>query len=197
MARRKKVFDRSSTIDQEQSANDSSQVEGWKRRHANVFDAVAGRISTNGFIIESIYGRNIATLTPEEVLFKSRSAPERTQEDDFYRADRNLNSGSLPDSDLLKVIHSFSSDYYHCTTIDQGQSDAKSLDASALLAIGILLEESAVNILGTDGDLAFVEGLTVEAAPAEMTRSDSERKPSRVASVGSGRSSRSNKRQKR
>ena len=194
MAPRKKASRRSPTGELGQDVGD---LESWKRRHANVFDAVAGRISTNGFINEAVYGRNLAILTPEEVLFKARNAPERFQEDDFYWADRHLEAGSLPDSDLLKAIHTFASDYYHGTTNDQGRSDAKSMDASALLAIGILLEESAANILGTDGDLAFVEGLAIENTSTDLVRSGSERKTSRVASIGSVRSSRSNKRQKR
>lgn len=105
-----------------------------------------------------MYGQTEAVLAPEEVLFRLQSAPERIEEDDLYSADRHLRPGQLPESDLLKVLHTFTADYYDQNTQDRGQSDAKSLDASALLALGILLEESAAAVLGMTGDMAFVEG---------------------------------------
>ena len=123
---------------------------------------VLGRISSNGFVKDLAYGQEEAILAPEEVLFKSINAPERYQEDDFYWADRHLPPDCLPESDLLEAIHVFASDYYQYTTLDPGHSDAKSLDGSALLALGMLLEESARGILGETGDMAFVEGRPIE-----------------------------------
>ena len=41
---------------------------------------------------------------------------------------------------------------------DGGQHDIKSMDETALLAFGILLEESAAHVLGENGDMVFVEG---------------------------------------
>ena len=64
----------------------------------------------------------------------------------------------LPDSDLLKAIHTYASDYYSRATADGGRGDFHSMDETALLAMAILLEESAKESLGDTGDLAFVEG---------------------------------------
>lgn len=98
-------------------------------------------------------------IPPEEVLFRRSKAPERYEEDDFYWADRHLTEKQkLPDSDLLKAIHTYASDFYSRATIDRGQVDFSSMDGSALLALGILLEEAAEYVLGTTGDMVFVEG---------------------------------------
>ena len=125
---------------------------------------IVGRVSDNGFVQHQVYGQQEAILAPEEILFKSRNAPERFQEDDFYWADRHLPQDCLPESDLLEAIHVFVSNYYRCTTPNHGHHDTKSLDGSALLALGILLEESARSILGKTGDMAFVEGQPIEDA---------------------------------
>lgn len=55
-------------------------------------------------------------------------------------------------------MHSYAADYYGRGTIDRGLTDEKSMNETALLAFGILLEEAAEQILGSTGDLALVEG---------------------------------------
>ena len=63
----------------------------------------------------------------------------------------------LPDSDLLKAIHAYTSDFYGRAAANGGPLDFGSLDETALLGLGILLEEMAEHVLGDTGDLAFVE----------------------------------------
>ncbi|CAF9919368.1 MAG: hypothetical protein GOMPHAMPRED_001764 [Gomphillus americanus] len=159
--RTKRKADRDLSTDEEAS-DENNPPKSPRRRKANVYDAVAGRISSNGFVKDLAYGQQEAILAPEEALFKSIKAPERFQEDDFYWADRHLPPDSLPGSDLLEAIHVFASDHYQYTTLDHGYSDTKSLDGSALLALGILLEESARGVLGETGDMAFVEGQPIK-----------------------------------
>jgi hypothetical protein len=60
----------------------------------------------------------------------------------------------LPDSDLLKLIHSYSSDFYGKQGLEESFA---SMDGSALLAMGILLEEAARLELGKTGDLALLD----------------------------------------
>lgn len=62
----------------------------------------------------------------------------------------------LPESDLLKALHCYVSDFYSRNTTDGGADDWKSLDDTALIALGILMEEAAG--LSMTGDLVFVEG---------------------------------------
>ncbi len=126
-----------------------------------------GRVSSTGFLLETPFAsknRDTASsstlpIPPEEVLFRRSRAPERYEENDFYWADRHLTEEQkLPDSDLLKAIHTYASDFYGRATVDRGQVDFSSMDGSALMALGILLEEAAEHALGTTGDMVFVEG---------------------------------------
>ena len=124
-------------------------------------------MSSDGFIPDqprvSKYRDTLSSSTvpvpPEEALFRRRGAPERYEEDDIYWADRHLTSEQrLPDSDLLKAIHAYASDFYGRATANGGLLDFESLDETALLGLGVLLEEMAEHVLGDTGDLAFVEG---------------------------------------
>lgn len=104
---------------------------------------------------------------PEEVLFRRLKAPIRYMEDDFYFANERLPEGPhgkelLPDSDLLKALHAYCSDFYASATTEHGKLDWMSMDETALLAIGILLEEAAAESLGETGDMVFVEGENVD-----------------------------------
>ncbi|KAI4195389.1 MAG: hypothetical protein LQ346_003465, partial [Caloplaca aetnensis] len=93
-----------------------------RRRQATLYDAIAGRISTTGFIpphplpskskTRDTTSTSLVPLPPEEVLFRRRNAPERYEEDDFYFAHEKLDQGQLPDSDLLKAVHAYASDFY-------------------------------------------------------------------------------------
>lgn len=79
----------------------------------------------------------------------------------------------LPDSDLLKAIHSYSSHFYGASKRGQGQVDERdlderSMDETALLAFGILLEEAGREVLGRRGDLVFTEA----AEPSEVSSDD-------------------------
>ena len=104
------------------------------------------------------------------MLFRRCGAPERYEEDDIYWADRHLTEEQkLPDSDILEAIHAYASDFYRNATHDGGMIDFASMDETALLAIGILLEEAATQCLGDTGDMVFVEGETKE--PQEDLRS--------------------------
>lgn len=59
---------------------------------------------------------------------------------------------------MLQAIHAYSSDFYDNATMDRGQDDFRSMDETALIAMGILLEEMAQECLGETGDMVLVEG---------------------------------------
>lgn len=130
-------------------------TEPESRPTATLYDAVAGRISRDGFILSS----KQKPAPPDQVLFSRANAPVRYEETDTYFAHRHLPSGvRLPDSDLLKAIHAYASDFYGSGMLGDCELDWGSMDETALMAIGILLEEAAAAKLGKTGDLAFVEG---------------------------------------
>jgi len=107
-------------------------------------------------------------MAPEEVLLKNKRAPQRYAERDIYNAHESLpNDGRdvLPDSDLLKALHSYTSHFYEVLGWRRGEEcfvgtrhiDERSMDETALLAFGILLEEAGREALGARGDLVFTE----------------------------------------
>jgi len=128
-------------------------------------------------------------LPPESVLFRSRSAPTRYAESDIYFSDERRSPIGLPESDLLKALHSYTSDFYSRATADAGAADWKSLDETALIAFGFLMEEASRDILGQTGDLVFTEGEEVteqisRAPSAQRTKSNG--RPSKKRRVDTG-----------
>ena len=122
-----------------------------------VYDAVAGRANYEGFLSlprNSRYRDKASTtlvpIPPGEVLFRREDAPERYEENDIYPADRHLDQKQelqrLPDSDLLKALHAYTSDFYAGIWEDAEDDDFESLDETALLALGVLVEEAAAQI---------------------------------------------------
>lgn len=97
-------------------------------------------------------------LPPESVLFRTKHAPIRYAESDIYFSNEKKSITGLPDSDLLKALHCYISDFYARATSDGGLDDWQSLDETALMALGVLLEEAALDTLGARGDLVFTEG---------------------------------------
>lgn len=156
---------------------DETHREERRRKLPTLYDAVAGRVGYEGFLGEdaptkhrdTVSRSNIA-IPPDEVLFRRKGAPVRYEEDDIYAADRHLKPHQrLPDSDLLKTVHFYASDFYANATPDGGKHDFQSLDETALLAMGILLEEAAAEVLGSTGDLALVEGDAEDDVVADDT----------------------------
>jgi hypothetical protein len=75
-----------------------------------------------------------------------------------YLADENLEPyQKLPDSELLKAVHAYTSDFYSIRTEDKGKCDFRSLDETALIALGVILEETSGQVLGETGDMVLVE----------------------------------------
>lgn len=113
-----------------------------------------------------------STLAPEEVLFRRIRAPVRFAEKDIYQTHESLKDGGrgiLPDSDMLKAIHSYASHFYAALATQGSPSDPtapnideSSMDETALLALGILVEEAGREALGNMGDLVFTEGVELE-----------------------------------
>ncbi|KAM0461157.1 hypothetical protein ACHAPV_004471 [Trichoderma viride] len=149
-----------------------------QRTLATVYDAVAGRVTYDRVLRDEAQGDGIVQprvvdqrdgykLAPDDVLFRRKDAPERYAEHDIYRAHewdlRDGGRGILPQSDLLKAIHEYSSQFYGTLNRHQGASesgrnlDEGSMDETALLAFGILLEEAGREVLGRRGHLVFTE----------------------------------------
>lgn len=176
-----------SSGDEPQSAKELSKI---RQRQANVYDAVAGtmiignaqRIISNhsiGRVTQAGLIGNVLDakaskqpLRPDEVLFKQANAPLRYEETDQYYAHRNLSPDQqLPSGDLLSATHAYISKLYSRTHEHGAQSAWKCMDETALIAFGILIEETARELLGETGDFAFTEAAEEEknedAAPSD------------------------------
>ncbi|GAM89241.1 hypothetical protein ANO11243_072780 [Dothideomycetidae sp. 11243] len=135
------------------------------RRTATLYDAVAGRIGPESFLTRCSSSSSTAhprrpgsAVYPEEALFRQRRAPIRYEETDTYFAHERLPPNQpLPDSDLLKAIHVYVSEFY-ARNVAKPEWSYRSLDETALLALGVLLEGLVARRVGETGDLAFLEG---------------------------------------
>jgi hypothetical protein len=126
-----------------------------------------------------------AIIGPDGYLFRSKGAPGRYQEYDIYQAnERELPEGGrhvLPESDLLKAMHGYASQFYELTSMGEPKTQGeeqrdleskpnlnmRSMDETALLAFGILVEEASRELLGRTGDLVFTEGEEIPAGASD------------------------------
>lgn len=80
---------------------------------------------------------------------------------------------------MLKAVHGYASHFYEALgqRLDSNERrtarrvDERSMDETALLAFGILLEEAARASLGRDGDLVFTEGVSDDEADGNAEQS--------------------------
>lgn len=136
-----------------------------RRRNLTIYDVVAGRVGLNGLLTAAQQASLSAKpLAPEELLFKDASTAN-IDLSRHYNADQLLENPDvdLPSTDLLTALHAYAADFYAAATTNQGRHDFRSMDGSALVAMGILLEEAARSILGDAGDMALVEAHRNEA----------------------------------
>ncbi|KAL2870403.1 uncharacterized protein BJX67DRAFT_282530 [Aspergillus lucknowensis] len=142
-------------------------AEKRRRRRANLYDAVAGRVNSHGFIpatpYSSKYRDTVSSskrpLPPEEVLFRRKGMPIRYEETDRYFAHESLPPDRpLPSSELLESIHAYTADFFDRTTRGRGDAYHYSMSGTSLMFMGVLLEELAKESLGDTGDLVLVQG---------------------------------------
>ncbi|CAG7973314.1 unnamed protein product [Penicillium nalgiovense] len=180
------------SVEDKQEPTDDKPSRHIKRR-ANVYDAVAGRVNlrgVNAFRHVAAQYRDTTSsaarsLRPEELLYRKQNIPAESIEEKTYFAHENLPSDqALPNSELLETIHAYAADYYEYATADNGKDDHQTMDETALLAMGILIEEMAKEELGETGDLALVEGeeLTEEEDDKTGPESDTTTKSAARAS---------------
>ncbi|KAK4230271.1 hypothetical protein QBC38DRAFT_50342 [Podospora fimiseda] len=171
------------------------------RRQYSLYDAVAGRIyppehplfqsthkttpkgnaSPTSKPRRHSFSKTIPPFTPEEALLRRKNAPGKWIEYDTYWASEDLEGTDvrLPESELLVCLHSYVSKFYDLVGAGKGTDkrlvDERSMDETALLAIGILLEEAGREVLGKRGGEVFVEG-EVEEKVVEAVVDEEERK---------------------
>ncbi|KAI9671530.1 MAG: hypothetical protein M1817_003582 [Caeruleum heppii] len=155
-----------------QSAHNTSHPTS-KRRQATLYDAVAGRVTSHAFLPAHLppdSRTSTIAVSPEEVLFRRLAAPPRYEEDDPYFSAastyiaRTTDGRGLPASEMLKALHTYVADFYGSGVLDRGKLGGDkgrdmygSMDETALIAMGVLVEEMAREGLGETGDQVLVE----------------------------------------
>jgi hypothetical protein len=115
---------------------------------------------------------NAVPAAPEDILQRHSRIPEQLLGDAYDAAGKLPADTPLPESDMLKAIHAYASDFYDAATATRGTHDFQTMDETALLALGFLLEEAVREALGENGDMVFVEpeGLENGLRETKMTR---------------------------
>jgi len=135
------------------------------RKYPTIWDVMAGRVNCQGFIPITPYyaaDRDTASSSSKPVNLRGwllRNAPKSLKD-----ADRQSISQSTPaiqdakpkDDDLLRALHVYVSEFY--AHLPGGEISFQSMDASALIAMAVLLEETMEAKVGEDGWRAFMEG---------------------------------------
>ncbi|KAI9859183.1 MAG: hypothetical protein M1824_003869 [Vezdaea acicularis] len=178
---------------------DTTESPRKRKRISTVYDAVAGRVSTNGFLPSKLDAaatqhRTIPSLqpsAPEAILTRRRHAPERYEEADPYFPPDPPDNTPLPPKDLLSAIHAYTSDFYGWMLRDREGRDVggatwKSLDETALIALGVLMEEwgrevgkEAADVLVEGVGMHEVERGVVEIGPGKVKSGETRRKDGR------------------
>jgi len=133
------------------------------RRFVTVYDAVAGRAGPKGFLTEEqMRSPTLLSLAPEDVLARQTGIPVELVDTTHDPAAEVSATNKIPESEMLKAVHTYASDFYKSATANKGTYDFRSLDETALIAMGILLEEATREALGQTGDMVFVEPAGLE-----------------------------------
>ncbi|USP75354.1 mnd1-like protein [Curvularia clavata] len=146
------------------------------KRNTTLFDAVQGTVTQSGLIYNLSNSRaSKKPLRPDEVLFKRKNAPVRYEEDDYYPAHTKLPADQpLPSGDLANAIHTYMSCRYSQATRSHVRVPWKCMNETALIAMGILMEETARSVLGQTGDLALTEANEADDDDDQIRRRQNE-----------------------
>ncbi|KAJ5774160.1 hypothetical protein N7457_009056 [Penicillium paradoxum] len=182
-ATRQLGVDEDTFVEPDEDHEDLPDDKRSRHRRANVYDAIAGRVNRRGVLachlLASQYrdttSSSARTLRPEELLYRRKDILEDSIGEKSYFAHETLPfDQTLPNSELLEAIHAYAADYYQYATADNGKDDHQTMDETALLAMGILIEEMAKEGLGETGDLALVEGRELSEEEDEKTGVESD-----------------------
>lgn len=120
------------------------------RKFITLYDALASRVTAHGRQQQS---RQVAA--DEYIAVRARARGVYENEGIPFPKEGEKEKTLLPDGNLLLAIHEYASEYY--ARHSMSELSFRSLDETALLALGILLEESVDTMLGTQGERAFVQ----------------------------------------
>lgn len=82
---------------------------------------------------------------------------ERDEALDNWIDEDSLDDVPLPESDIIEAIQSYAGHFYANTVDSRRTEHFSSMNGTALIAMGVLLEELGEELLGKTGDMVLVE----------------------------------------
>jgi len=124
-------------------------------KNPSIYDLAAGKVRRKSRHANYGFGGEVTVPYPPVEFYFDRKRVKTGDEDEDSRLywRREVDKHKLPPSDLLWAIHRNASQFFS----KKGDDHLKFMDESALLAVGVLLEETMKQSLGKSGHLAFLE----------------------------------------
>ncbi|KUL88518.1 hypothetical protein ZTR_05499 [Talaromyces verruculosus] len=150
-------------LSRSQSIEESTDEEpGGSRRkkRLTVYDAVAGRVNRQRLISRSYTSRWRRNVSSTRAVRPSNDILSRLEGDEDLEDwidEETLNDVPLPESDIIEAVQSYAGHFYANTTASRRTEPFSSMNGSALIAMGVLLEELGNELLGETGDMVLVE----------------------------------------
>ncbi|EEA21825.1 Meiotic nuclear division protein 1 [Talaromyces marneffei ATCC 18224] len=149
-------FSRAQSIDE---STDEESRGSHRKRRLTVYDVVAGRANRQRFISHSTTSRWRRNVSSARAVRPSNDILSRLGGEDFddWIDDESPDHVHLPESDILEAVQSYAGHFYANTGDNRRTEHFSSMNGSALIAMGILLEELGNELLGETGDMVLVE----------------------------------------
>ncbi|CAN6597556.1 hypothetical protein TRVA0_001S04456 [Trichomonascus vanleenenianus] len=121
----------------------------WLNEEANIEDEQIMAGVTNAFSGTKLHH---AAVAPDDLLLHLNA--KRSELANGDEAIPVIDHKDLPDSELLKALHYYAAEYYRHTGRPRG---FRSMDETALIALGVLVEEKIKEELGPNGHLCYAK----------------------------------------
>ena len=127
-----------------------------------IWDVMAGRVNHRGFISSTPHyamDRDNPSSSTKPVNLRawlSRHAPSSMKYAEPPPLSQSIQDAKPKDDDLLRALHLYVSEFY--AHLPNGEINFQSMDATALMAMAMLLEETMESKVGGDAWRAFMEG---------------------------------------
>lgn len=121
---------------------------------------ISGRLNRQGSTFHSYTSRWRRNVSSTRAVRPSNDILSRLQGDDNlgdWCNEETLDDVPLPESEIIEAIQSYAGHFYANTTDSRRTEHFSSMNGSALIAMGVLLEELGSELLGETGDMVLVE----------------------------------------
>lgn len=141
----------SSQKEDNKAKSNSSQETKRYNEHTSVYDVVAGRLPPR--LLNQVYEDKGTHVKFNQIRPSSADDVLAKFADDGVNVPVEFHP-DLPSSDLLKALHYYTGEYFRHHDNYEGY---RTLDETAMLSLGILIEEAIKDILGPHGALEYAE----------------------------------------